>query len=198
MRRVCYMAGIVFCVLGVAAGHPPPLDASSFRTNAEFSVDDTILTLSSAVATIEPRSNAPGYSWLRITFYSFLLTAEDVAAVAKGDIEPLERTWSRTTNDAKKYNTSHAVIQLSVDKAFKVWQVDMSVPGHTCTIAPYEQDVRSFLQDYGFDGKRLRLRSKGSYVCDMKSLGIPDQKFGWQIDLNVPVFEKVNAERRPR
>lgn len=197
MRRVCYLAAVIFCMLDVAAGHPTSLDPSSFRTNAKFSVDNASLTLSSAVATIEPRPNASGYSWLRITFYSFPLTAEDVAGVAKGDAESLERKWNRTANDPKKYNTSHAVIQLTVDKAFKVWQVDMSVPGRACTIAPWEQDVRNFLQEYQFDGAKLRLKSQGSYICEMKSVGIPDQKFGWQIDVNIPVFESVNS-KKPR
>ena len=67
----------------------------------------------------------------------------------------------------------------------------MSVPGHACTIAPYEQDVKTFLQEYRFDGKKLRLKSKGSYVCDMKFMGIPNPKFGWEVDLNTEVFEKV-------
>lgn len=153
------------------------------------------MTLSSVVGTIESRPNASGYFWLQVTFYSFPLTAEGVAGVAKGDVESLERKLSRLENDATKYNTSHAEIQLTVDKAFKVWQVDMSVPGHACTIAPWEQDVRNFLQEYNFDGAKLRLKSKGSYVCQMKALGMPDQKFAWQFDVNIPVFEKVNSNK---
>jgi hypothetical protein len=47
------------------------------------------------------------------------------------------------------------------------------------------------LQDYQFDGKNLKLKSKGSYVCDMKFMGIPNPKFGWEIDLNTVVYEKV-------
>ena len=89
------------------------------------------------------------------------------------------------------YNHSYAFIQLSVDQNSKVWQVDMSVPGHGCTIAPFEPDVKAFLQDYQFDGNNLKLKSKGSYVCDMKSLGIPDQKFTWDIDLHAAVYKKV-------
>jgi hypothetical protein len=27
-------------------------------------------------------------------------------------------------------------------------------------------------------------------VCDFKSLGIPNQRFGWDLDLDVPVFQK--------
>jgi hypothetical protein len=51
--------------------------------------------------------------------------------------------------------------------------------------------VKNFLQDYQFDGKNLRLKSKGSYTCDMNTKGNPNPKFGWEIDLNTAVFEKV-------
>jgi len=38
---------------------------------ATFSVAREVMSLTSAVATIEARPNALGYSWLRISFYSF-------------------------------------------------------------------------------------------------------------------------------
>lgn len=178
-----------FCIIGTAFVAAITVDPSSFNTNAEFSVDSTALSLSSAVGTIEARPNAPGYSWLRVDFYSFPLTAEDVADATNGHTEAIDRRWSKKPNS----RDSHAVIQLAVDTSFEVRQVDMSVPGHACTIAPFEQDVKKFLQDYQFDGKKLRLRSKGSYVCDMKFMGIPNQNFGWDIDLSIPVFKKVHV-----
>jgi hypothetical protein len=170
---------------------PPPVDPNSFRTNANFSVDGDAMSLSTAVATFEPRLGAPGYSWLRVSFYSFPVAADDLIGVMKGDVSSMDKKRSKKSGNPKDYNTSYAFIQLTVDKDLKVWQVDMSVPGHGCTIAPFEADVKKFLQDYQFDGKDLRLKSKGSYVCDMKSLGIPDQKFGWDMDLNTTVFKKV-------
>ncbi len=93
------------------------------------------MSLSGAVATIEARPNTPGYSWVRINFYSFPLTAEDVVGAVNGDIESLDRKWNKKASNPQDYNNSHAVLQLSVDRDLKVWQVDMSVPGHTCTIA---------------------------------------------------------------
>ena len=198
MRRICALIVVSLVGSGMAAGNLSSFDPSYFRTNAKFFVDNRMLSLSSAVATIEPRPNARGISWVRIIFYAFPPTAEDVASVAKGNIESLEKKWSRTSNNPREYNISHAEIQLSVDEAFKVWQVDMSIPGYACTIAPYEPDVRNFLRDYQFDGKKLRLRSKGSYVCSMKLVGMPDQKFGWQIDVNMPVFENMNSGKKPR
>jgi hypothetical protein len=112
-------------------------------------------------------------------------------AVMKGDTSSMDRKWNKKASNPNDYNNSRAVIQLSVDKDSKVWQVDMSIPGHTCTVAPFEPDVKAFFEDYQFDGKKLRLQSKGSYVCDMKFMGNPNPKFNWEIDLNTTVFEKV-------
>jgi hypothetical protein len=190
-RYFWFFAGLVLCAAIPALSGPAAVDPSSFHTNANFSVDNDAMSLSTAVATIEPRLGAPGYSWLRVSFYSFPVTADDLAGILKGDTGSMDKKHNMKASNPKDYNNSYAMIQLSVDKDFKVWQVDMSVPGHGCTIAPYEKDVATFLQDYQLDGKNLRLKSKGSYVCDMKFMGIPNQKFGWEIDLRTEVFQKV-------
>lgn len=186
---------VLVCTIGAALAAPAPIDPSAFNTNAKFSVDNNAMSLSSAVAIIEPRRNSPGYSWLRIYFYSFPFTAEDVAGAMKGNLDSMDKKLREKTSNPKAYNNSNAVIQLSLDTSFKVWQVDMSVPGHGCTIAPFEQDVKNFLQTYQSDGKSLRLKSKGSYVCDMKFMGIPNQTFGWDLDVNLPVFAKAIPQK---
>ena len=196
MKHLCRLAALACCMAGAALAGSTSTDPGTFSTRAKFSVDNKAMSLSSAVAIIEARRGAPNYSWLRISFYSFPLVAEDVAGVIDGNIDSLEKKWSMKSNDPKDYDTSHAVIQLTVDAAFKVSQVDMSVPGHACTIAPFDQDVKRFLQEYQFDGKKLRLKSKGSYVCDMKFMDIPDQNFGWELDFSLPVFEKTNPKSR--
>lgn len=179
------------CLAAPVLSGPASVDPNSFHTQANFSVDNDAMSLTTAVATIEPRLGAPGYSWVRIYFYSFPVAADDMAGIMNGSTASMDKKWTRKASNPKDYNASRAVIQLSVDKGFKVWQVDMSVPGHSCTIAPFEQDVKNFLQTYQFDGKNLKLKSKGSFVCDMGSIGIPNQKFGWDIDLNTAVYEKV-------
>lgn len=191
MRHPCFFTALVLCLAASVQSNPASVDPNSFRTNANFSVDNHSMSLSTAIATIEPRLGAPGYSWLRIHFYSFPVTADDLPGVVKGDAGSMDKKRNRKASNPTDYNSSNAVIQLSVDNNFKVWQVDMSVPGHACTIAPFEPDVKTFLQDYQFDGKNLRLKSKGSYVCDMKFMGIPDQTFAWDIDLHAMVFEKI-------
>src|SRR5258706_6291651 len=86
MRYFWLLAAFIYCTFGIAA-NPGSLDPGAFGTKAKFSVDQTAMSLTTAVATIEPRNGAPGYSWVRIHFYSFPLTAEDVAAGTN------ERVW---------------------------------------------------------------------------------------------------------
>jgi hypothetical protein len=191
MRRFFgFIVPVVFAIANVVA-RSSPLAPDSFSTNAAFSVDRTSLSLSTVVATIEQRRGAPGYSSMRIYFYSFPPTSDDLAGIASGDVSSMDKRWTKLANNHdNSYNVSHAVIQLSVDKNFKVWQVDMSVPGHSCTIAPFEPDVKKVLQDYRFDGKTLRLKSKGSYICDMSFMKIPNSKYYWDINVETPVFAK--------
>ncbi len=179
------------------------------------------LSLASAVATIEPPSRPMKDRWLEINFYSFPFTRQDMAAARKGNIDPINKKWqamgensnpftdadwaaarkgNREALDRKSkaqlrrveaYNQGWASIQLAVDEKFRVRTVNMSVPGSTCTIAILDRDLKTFLQEYQFDGKRLRLRSKGSHLCDTKSAGVVNPKFGWKIDLTIPVFAKA-------
>jgi hypothetical protein len=191
MRYLWFFTALILCAAGPALSSPATVDPNSFHTSANFSVENDAMSLSTAVAKIELRLGAPGYSWLRIYFYSFPVASDDIAGILKGDPGSMDKKWNSKASNPKDYNNSRAVLQLSVDKDSKVWQVDMSVPGLACTIAPFEQDVKAFLQNYQFDGKNLRLKSKGSYVCDVKFMGNPHPKFGWDIDLNTAVFEKV-------
>ena len=180
---------LAFSLAAAALSGAAAIEPIAFHTNANFSVDREAMALSTAVATIEPRLGAAGYSWLRINFYSFAVEASDLAGILKGDVSSMDK--KRRGKVAEEYNKSYAMIQLSVDQNEKVWQVDMTVPGHGCTIAPFERDVAQFLQAYRFDGKNLTLKSKGSYACDMKFMGIPNQTFAWDIDLSTQVFPKA-------
>jgi methylthioribose-1-phosphate isomerase len=159
--------------------HASQVTPASFTTKAQVTVDRTVLSLTSAVATIEPRPNAPGYRWLRVHFYAFALSHAEAAAAGKGNIDPLERRWEAMAgNRPAAYNVSNAILQLAVDKDGKVWQVDLSVPGHTCTIASSDVEANKLLQDYQFDGTRLRLRTRGAHPCE---------KFAWDVDLKTTV-----------
>jgi len=194
-RIVRAYALILLCVACPFFAYPATLDPGVFNTAAIFSVDHDAMTLTTGVATIEPRVSAPGYSWLKIHFYSFPVASEDIPGILNGDMQSMEKKWTKKSENPREYNHSTATIQLSVDKDFKVWQVDMAVPGHACTIAPFEKELRYFLQEYQFDGKRLKLKSNGTYECDMKFMGLPNENFSWEIDLDLPVFERQNPKK---
>ena len=103
----------------------------------------------------------------------------------------MDRRWNMLATNPALYRTSFASLQLSVDRDFTVWQVDMAVPGHSCTIAPFEADVQKFLQTYQADVHHVSLKSAGSYVCDMKFMGLANQTFRWDVDLDLSVFAKT-------
>jgi len=178
-------------------------DPNPFATNAKFSVDNRdaegkcclpahiASSLSSAVATIGPPRGPMRYSWLEISFYAFSFTQEDIAAARSGNIEPLEKKW-KAIDDPQAFNQGWASIRLALDASLQIQQVDLLVPGYSCTVAIFERDVKNFAQEYTFDGKTLRLKSKGSHLCDMRSQGLGSPQFGWDIDLKTPVFAKAS------
>jgi hypothetical protein len=137
---------------------------------ATFSVDGVATVSSTVVATVQPRSGAPGFSWLRIYFYPSALSVSDASGAAAGRVDSIKAKWN-------------AVLQLTVGQDRRVWQVNLSLPGHTCTIAESDRDANKALQQFQFDGTHLRLKTDGSHVCDMKFMGIPDQTFRWTVDL---------------
>lgn len=194
MRCTWLLIAAMICLISPALLNPAPQN-QTLHTNANLSVDNTALTLSSAVAISEARKYPAGYSWVRIHFYPFPLTSDDIAAAKSGDVQPLDKKVNNNSYDPKVRTNSFGVIQLSVDKDFKVWQVDMSIPGHACTIAPFEKDVQSFLQTYHYDGKNLRLKSKGSFVCDLKAVGAGEKSYKWDIDVTLPVFQKPPTQK---
>ncbi len=144
---------------------------------ARFSIDGVTSAPLATLATVQPRNGAPTYSWLRVYFYASAAAANQARAASARDLT--KTNWS-------------AVLQLTVDTSGTVWQVDLSLPGHTCTIAESNVEARKVLQTFQFDGKHVRLRGQGSRVCDLRSLQIPNQTFEWDVDLDVPVT-KITA-----
>ena len=71
VRYLLFFTALVLCAGASVYSRPAAFDPNSFHTDAKFSVNDVAMSLSTAIATVEPRRGAPGYSWLRITFYSF-------------------------------------------------------------------------------------------------------------------------------
>lgn len=142
---------------------------------AKFSVDGVARTPATIVATIQPRTAAPGYSWLRVYFYSSSLPASEHENAADRRVASIPTDWT-------------AALQFTVDKNSTVWQIDLSLPGHTCTIAESDRDARYALQEFEYRDGHLRVRGKGFHVCDMTSLGIPNQRFEWDVDFETAVI----------
>jgi len=197
--RYCRIYILLIFLLAVCARGS---DLSPFATHAKFSLDNSdaegkcclpahlASSLSSAVATIEPPKGPMGYSWVEINFYSFSFTRQDIAAARSGNTELLDKKW-KAMDDPQAFNQGWASIRLALDPNLQIQQVNVRVPGYSCTVAIIEHDLRNFAQEYKFDGKKLRLKSKGSYLCDMKSQGLGRPKFGWDIDLTTTVFAKA-------
>jgi hypothetical protein len=94
-------------------------------------------------------------------------------------------------NGARELRKSDfAALVLFLDTNHQVRQVNLSyvVPGTTVarTVAWKPEDLRQF-SNYKFDGKRLLLKSKGLY----NESGDEQLKLSWEVDLNLPVFERI-------
>lgn len=185
-------AGLVAATTAQAQGSPAP---SRFSTHATFSADRLSMSLTTAIATIEPSRMAPGYSWLRIYFYSFPPTADDITEAMRGSVSSMDKKWQNKSSNAAHYNTSRAVVQLTVDKDHHITQADVSLPGHTCTVASTAPELGAFAQAFAVDANRVRLASKSAYVCDMTSTGSGKQSFAWNVDVDVPLFAKTTGAR---
>jgi hypothetical protein len=168
--RLMWALGLV-----MAATSPSSAQTATFR------VDGVTSTPLTAVATIQPRPGAPGYSWLRIYFYSSLTAAERRQA-ERGGIDAHRTHWA-------------AVLQFSLDTSWTIWQIDLSVPGHACTIAASDRDATRVVQAFQFENGRLRLRTTGAHVCDMRSIGVPNQRFEWDVSTDTRVVESRSSVR---
>jgi hypothetical protein len=185
------LIGVVLSSAAAAtAAAQAPLTPSSFSTHAEFSIDKFPSSFITAVATLEPLNIAPGYSRIWITFFPFPMTPDDVAAASKGSIATLEARRAKMSTRPEVYNRNYAALVLTFDKDHKLSNVNMAVPGHTCTIAWKPAEIERFAPGMQFDANRLKLASKGSYACDMVSIGAGIQVFHWNVDLDIPVFPK--------
>ncbi len=97
-------------------------------------------------------------------------------------------------NDAKELKkTSYAAFVLYLSKDNKIWQANLSyvVPGATVarTVAWKSEELQKYFPDYKFDGKRLVLKSQGSYSESVQ--GREALRLSWNVDLNLPVIREV-------
>jgi len=172
------------------AGSYGPFTLQDFQTRAAFelvvSESNALKPGTSKIATQSAyvtlaHGLVPGNSdGLEIQFFPKPITEK-----AKADI--LE-------NDAKELKkTSYAAFVLYMGKDNKIWQANLSfvAPGVTVarTVAWKPEELQKYFSDYRFDGKRLVLKSKGSYSESEK--GQEKLRLSWDVDLNLPVVREV-------
>jgi len=121
----------------------------------------------------------PGNSdGLEIQFFTKPLTEAGKADILKNAAKELKKS-------------DYAALVLFLDKKNKVWQANLSyvIPGTTVgrTVAWKPEELKKYFLDYKFDGKRLVLKSKGSY----SESGKEEMKLSWNVDLDLPVFGEV-------
>ena len=149
----------------------PRIDAAQFAVEGDTTTPATIL------ATVEPQAGARGYRLLRIYFYSSELTLAQRVKAASGRDEETLRSWA-------------AIMQLTVDDEATVSKIDLAVPGHMCTVVQTDSDALKALQEFQFNGRYLRLKSRAYSVCDLKLLGVPNPTFEWELDLDTIVIAR--------
>ena len=147
--------------------------------SARFAVDDLARVTPSVVATVEPRSDAPGSAWIRMYFYSLELTPIQRQLAAMGRASALLRNWE-------------AILQITVDRNGAVSAMDLALPGRPCAVVQTGQDAAKAVQHFDFNGARLQLKSKAFSICDLKVEGVPAQRFEWDLTLDTPVVARAS------
>lgn len=147
--------------------------------SARFAVDDLTHVTPWVVATVEPRAEAPGSSWIRMSFYSREFT-------------PIQRQLAATGRDPDLLRNWEAIFQITVDPVGNVSAIDLALPGRPCAVVQSGLDAKRAVQHFEFDGSRLRLRSKAFSICDLKVEGVPSQRFEWDLTLDTPVVARAS------
>ncbi|HEY3065648.1 MAG TPA: hypothetical protein VGL09_07645 [Methylomirabilota bacterium] len=175
MNGKTLIAALVFWVIGLM-----PLPASA---DSVFSLDDKTLVTKSAVAVLTDEFFGGRTNALRILFTPETLTAQQQQERARED-------W-RLTKD-------YAVVVLFLDKSNRITQVNITVviPGQTVvrTVAYKQPELQPFAAGYSYDGKRLKLRSEGSFT--EATPGMAPIKLGWDMDVNAPVVDRLGAAKK--
>jgi hypothetical protein len=117
---------------------------------------------------------------LEILFFTAPITEADQTDIVEHEAREL-----------KKKDFARFVVLL--DKERRITQVDMNfvVPGAAVarTLAFRPEQVAASFSNYQYDGKRLRLKSKGTFT----DLNAKQEvlRLSWDVDIDLPVFDRV-------
>jgi len=189
VKKLLYFVGIGIWLIAshVWAQSDVRLSPQDFKTKAEFELvvnDSSVLkagasriVTQSAVVTLA-HGLIPGNSeGLEIQFFIKPITEAAVTDILKNGAKELKRT-------------DYAALVLFLGKDNRVWQANLSyvVPGTTVarTVAWKPEELKKYFSTYQFNGKRLVLKSNGSY-SETES-GKEKMRLSWNVDFNLPVF----------
>jgi hypothetical protein len=150
------------------------IDSSALKPGASRIVTQSAL-ITLAHGLIPGNSNG-----LEILFFTKPITETAITDILKSGAKELKKS-------------DYAALVLFLDKDNKVWQANLSyvIPGTTVarTVAWKPEELKKYFSNYQFDGKRLILKSKGSY-SETES-GKEKMRMSWNVDFNLPVFHSV-------
>jgi len=189
VKKLLYFVGIGIWLIAshVWAQSDVRLSPQDFKTKAEFELvvnDSSVLKAGAsrivtqgAVVTLA-HGLIPGNSeGLEIQFFIKPITEAAVTDILKNGAKELKRT-------------DYAALVLFLGKDNRVWQANLSyvVPGTTVarTVAWKPEELKKYFSTYQFNGKRLVLKSNGSY-SETES-GKEKMRLSWNVDFNLPVF----------
>jgi hypothetical protein len=170
---------------------PTALTVSDFKTSARFGLENhhsdlslqgkSTMETSSAVVAHFRGLISSSHEGLDVDFFSKPMTEADLTDVLEN-------------NGRQMRLNERAGFILFLDKENRIEQVNMgySVPGTSVsqTVAWKPDDLKKYFSDYSFDGKRLRLKSKGTFSdvnAEQQSMTLD-----WDVDFDVPVLDRRN------
>jgi hypothetical protein len=187
-------------VIGLLSAVLKPLNASS-SSYAPFTLQDFQTKAAFELIVTDSKALKPGTS--KIAAQSAYVTLAH--GLAPGNVDGLEVQFFPTQatekvkadiieNDAKELKkSSYAALVLFLGKDNRIWQANLSfvVPGTTTarTVAWKPEELKKYFFECQFDGKRLVLKSKGSYAESEKDR--EQLRLSWNVDLNLPVIREV-------
>jgi len=192
LKKRPHLLSLAICFIAsqVGAQSGAQFNAQDFNTRSVFELvvnDSSVLKVGaskivtqSAFVTLA-HGLIPGNSeGLEIQFFTKPITEAAIADILKNRARELKKR-------------DYAAFVLFLDKANKLWQANLSyvIPGITVaiTVAWKPDELKKYFSSYQFDGKRLTLKSKGSY-SDMES-GKENLRLAWNVDFNLPVFHST-------
>ena len=184
------VVGLCFIASWVWAQPDALLNPQDFKTKSVFELvvnDSSVLkTGASRIVTqsafvMRAHGLIPGNSeGLEIQFFTKPVTEGAITDILK-----------HGAKESKK--SDYAALVLFLDKDNKVWQANLSyvIPGTTVarTVAWKPEDLKKYFSNYQYDGKRLILKSNGSYI-ETES-GKEKMRLSWNVDFSLPVFRSV-------